>query len=223
MTLEYFRSLSPKEIWLLVEMFLIYFCTPMGVVLGIMPNWPIPFLVLTASIFAVALYSDKKFDHAQFWSTKRMGLFVLPMVARFVILSILMGLTVYAYMPEKFLELPRTRPTVWLMIIFAYPILSVYPQEIIYRAFFFHRYKAIFGKKNAMCLMSGLAFGFVHVVFGHWLSVALSFVGGLLFAQTYAKSRSLMLSSIEHALYGVFVFTIGLGTYFYHGGATAFK
>jgi membrane protease YdiL (CAAX protease family) len=45
----------------------------------------------------------------------------------------------------------------------------------------------------------------------------MTLVGGLLFAHTYWKTRSLLVSAIEHALYGCLLYTIGLGRFFYHG------
>jgi len=42
-------------------------------------------------------------------------------------------------------------------------------------------------------------------------------MGGVLIAKTYQDTESLIISSIEHALYGTFIFTIGLGKYFYYG------
>jgi hypothetical protein len=47
--------------------------------------------------------------------------------------------------------------------------------------------------------------------------VILTLLGGLMFAKTYEETGSLVLSGIEHALYGGFLFTIGLGKYFYYG------
>ncbi|HXB22539.1 MAG TPA: hypothetical protein VNV88_14225 [Candidatus Solibacter sp.] len=44
-----------------------------------------------------------------------------------------------------------------------------------------------------------------------------STIGGLLFALTYQQSGSLLLACIEHAIFGNFIFTIGLGQFFYHG------
>jgi membrane protease YdiL (CAAX protease family) len=98
-----------------------------------------------------------------------------------------------------------------------YPLVSVYPQELLYRAFFFHRYQPLFGSGWIMLLASACAFGFVHILFANWLAVGLCFVGGLLFAFTYQKSGSLLLTCIDHALFGNFIFTIGLGQFFYHG------
>jgi uncharacterized protein len=99
----------------------------------------------------------------------------------------------------------------------AYPVLSVYPQGILYRAFFFQRYAALFPGKWAMIVASAAAFAFLHIIFRNWLAVALTFAGGLLFAARYAETDSLFTSSFEHALYGCWLFTIGLGQYFYHG------
>jgi uncharacterized protein len=55
------------------------------------------------------------------------------------------------------------------------------------------------------------------VIFGNWIAVALCAIGGLLFAFTYQNSGSLLLTCIDHALFGNFLFTIGLGQFFYHG------
>jgi uncharacterized protein len=45
----------------------------------------------------------------------------------------------------------------------------------------------------------------------------LTFFGGILFAWRYVETGSLLTSSVEHALYGCWLFTVGLGVYFYHG------
>jgi uncharacterized protein len=47
--------------------------------------------------------------------------------------------------------------------------------------------------------------------------IAVSSLGGLLFSLTYQRSGSLLLTSIDHALFGNFIFTIGLGQFFHHG------
>jgi hypothetical protein len=46
--------------------------------------------------------------------------------------------------------------------------------------------------------------------------VLLTLAGGWLFARRYQRTRSLLAASVEHALYGVLAFTVGLGTLFYH-------
>lgn len=103
----------------------------------------------------------------------------------------------------------------WLLIMFAYPVFSVFPQELVYRAFFFERYRPLFGRGAGMVLASAAAFGFSHIVFHNYISVALTFAGGWLFATTYRRTSSLVFVSAEHALYGCAIFTIGYGQYFF--------
>jgi membrane protease YdiL (CAAX protease family) len=98
-----------------------------------------------------------------------------------------------------------------------YPILSVYPQGIVYRAFIFERYRELFGPSWAIVLASAVAFAYVHIVFRNPLAIGLTFLGGVLFAYRYLQTGSLFVSSFEHALYGCAIFTIGLGRSFYHG------
>jgi membrane protease YdiL (CAAX protease family) len=110
----------------------------------------------------------------------------------------------------------RSRPRLWLLIMIAYPVFSVYPQEIVYRAFFFHRYAAILPTQTSMVVASAAFFALGHVFFLRpWIAMSLTFAGGLLFSYHYAISRSLLLASIEHALFGQLIFTIGLGRFFY--------
>jgi membrane protease YdiL (CAAX protease family) len=92
------------------------------------------------------------------------------------------------------------------------------PQAITHRAFLFHRYRLLF-KGWPMVFASAVAFSYMHIVFNNPLALLLTFAGGILFAKTYEDTGSLAISSIEHALYGNFLFTIGLGKYLYLGAA----
>jgi membrane protease YdiL (CAAX protease family) len=112
--------------------------------------------------------------------------------------------------------LPRSQPVLWAIIMVAYPLLSAYPQELIFRGFLFHRYGRAFGPAGTI-VASAAAFGFAHVFFHNWFAVIASTVGGVLFALRYARSRSLLAATIEHGLYGVLLFTVGLGQFVYHG------
>jgi membrane protease YdiL (CAAX protease family) len=123
--------------------------------------------------------------------------------------------------PGSFLSFPRRAPDLWLTIMALYPILSVLPQEFMYRTFFFHRYGPLFGdwRWTAIVVNAGL-FGFGHIVFGNWVAVAGTFLVGLLLAYRYDSTRSLWAVWIEHSLYGCLVFTVGLGRYFFTGIST---
>lgn len=138
---------------------------------------------------------------------------------RFAILAPLLALAVALLDPAHFLDLPRHRPLLWALIMVLYPALSVVPQELIYRRFLFHRYAALLPGSRSRIAASAIAFGFAHVIFLNPWAVLLAGIGGALFASTYARTFSLRACSIEHALYGCLVFTIGLGRFFYTGAA----
>ena len=98
-----------------------------------------------------------------------------------------------------------------------YPILSVYPQELVFRAFLLHRYRPIFGDGALAVAASGIAFAFVHVVYANWLALLLSLPAGILLAVTYRRTRSLAACTLEHAAYGLIALTLGLGRFFFAG------
>jgi membrane protease YdiL (CAAX protease family) len=109
---------------------------------------------------------------------------------------------------------PRARPVVWAIVMVLYPI-SAWAQEIAYRPFFFHRYGALFRRPAARVAASGLLFGWGHIAVNNLLAIVLASAAGVLFAWTYERSRSTLLVTLEHALYGDFVFSVGLGSLFY--------
>lgn len=140
-----------------------------------------------------------------------------PILQRFALnAALLVGLTLWLK-PELFLGFVRQTPAFWALVMVLYPLLSVVAQEIIFRVYFFARYGALFTRPWALVAASALAFGFAHLLFQNWVAPLLCTVGGALFAVTYRRTGSLALVALEHALYGDFLFTLGLGRYFYHG------
>ena len=109
--------------------------------------------------------------------------------------------------------MPRTSLNDWLLLLVLYPLLSVLPQELIFRTYFFHRYKRIMPHKTVRIFTSAFVFALAHVVYANWVAVLLAFLGGLLFSYTYAQSRSTFVCVIEHSLWGLWMFTLGVGQY----------
>jgi len=99
----------------------------------------------------------------------------------------------------------------WLFILFFYSAFSVYPQELIYRTFFFQRYQILFKDYRLLILVNATIFSLAHIFFGNTLVMFLTFVGGIMFALTFYKTKSTLLVSIEHAIYGCWLFTVGMG------------
>jgi membrane protease YdiL (CAAX protease family) len=91
---------------------------------------------------------------------------------------------------------------------------------VIYRVFVMHRYRSLLpldGRKQewALICLSAFTFSFMHIVFRNPVAVVLTLIGGVIFARRQMRTRSLFVSSLEHALYGCFLFTVGLGDFFY--------
>lgn len=206
----------------LIEMVLLFLVLPgaywqareHGVKLPVIPS-----ILFVAGFVLVLLWKDGTFRFGQLWRAswhraegRRIGLWFGGSA-----LILLVGTATWE--PERLFDLPTERPQIWLLVMCFYPLLSVLPQELIFRVFFFHRYAQILPNPMARVLVSALAFGWVHIAFGHWVSVVLSTIGGLFFGLTYARTFSIRLVWIEHALYGCFLFTVGLGRYFYGGAA----
>jgi membrane protease YdiL (CAAX protease family) len=183
-----------------------------------LPGRPfLPLLWLAALAAAVALARDPAFraepPRGTRWSRRQWG----PMLLRFGAACAVLAALVLAWMPDAFLEFPRQRPRLWALVMVLYPVLSALPQGVLYRALFFHRYAGLFPSPRARLLAGAAAFSLGHLLFLSPWTLALSFIGGLCFAHTYLRTRSLALSTVEHALYGCAVFSLGLGRLFYHG------
>jgi hypothetical protein len=136
---------------------------------------------------------------------------ILPLFLLFAL--ILTGL-IHRYVPDDLFGFVRSHPKLWALLMVGYPLLSVYPQGIIYRAFFFERYRTVFPSLWLMIFMSAAAFAYVHIVFRNWFAVVLTIPGGVIFAIRYAHTGSLFISCFEHALYGCWLFTVGMGKWF---------
>lgn len=136
---------------------------------------------------------------------RRLPIFVLGGLLCLLLFQLLDG--------NKWFHLPRSATTNWLLLLLIYPLFSVWPQELIYRTFFFHRYKKIVPNKMHRMALSAIWFGFGHIIYGNVAAVLLAFIGGLLFAYTYATTRSTLACVVEHSIWGTWLFTVGLGQY----------
>lgn len=103
------------------------------------------------------------------------------------------------------------------VIVAGYGLISVLPQEIAFRGYAAWRLDRGGLAFGPQLLISALLFGWVHILFGSWLSVGLSFLAGLTFYRTYRKYQSLAAVWLEHSLFGIAIFAIGLDHLFYVG------
>ena len=130
---------------------------------------------------------------------------------RFILLIIFSTILMYFSDYEKLFIVVKTNPVFWLVVSIFYSILSVYPQEFLYRSFFFSRYEILFQNPYLLIALNALVFSFAHILFKNLFVLIITLVGGVIFAITFFRTRSLLLTSVEHALYGSWLFTVGMG------------
>ncbi|MBL0927046.1 MAG: CPBP family intramembrane metalloprotease [Phycisphaerales bacterium] len=205
------------------ELLLLFGAMPALIWFRWVPLPVIPAILLFAVLCLGLLLADRSFDRRLLWNGRGLWGKCRVGVLRFCVLAPLMAAALWLWRPGLLWSFVAARPGVWALVMVGYPIASVYGQEVIFRVFMFHRYAPIVPRRGAMVLLSGAAFGWAHVIFdgraGQWplLSVGLSAVGGWLFAETYARTRSCAACCVEHTLYGWAVWTLGLGVFFYAG------
>ncbi len=176
-----------------------------------------PVLWVMTGLVAVVLTRDPSFSWRRMWGAGAVRRALPGILLRFLPLAAgLLGLTAWLS-PDSLFLLVRERTGLWLMILCLYPLLSVLPQGIVFRSFFLHRYRGLIPDPRLRMGAAAAAFALAHIVFQNAVAIALTFLGGLMFLHTYRRCESGLAASLEHALYGCWVYTIGLGAYFYRG------
>ncbi len=200
--------------YLTLEYSLLFFAIPAIIAFG-PPRIPFFALLYSATaICALFLFLDRSFDRSQLWNKASLRAGLPGVLSLWAVGVVVLSLLIKFLAPHLWLAFPREKPLVWAGVMVLYPVLSVYAQNIIYRAFMFHRYKDVFGHSGwNMVWASAAAFCVAHVIFHNWLALTLTAIAGLVIAITYDRHRSVMLATIEHSLYGGVIFTIGLGQF----------
>ena len=195
----------------LIEFFIIFILVPIS--FAIPYDWrvkmAIGFFGFLYIIFILLRVEKNRFkispnlNWKKFWQT-----------TLFKFIGIAVITTIYMVFVDKdnLFSVVINKPKMWIIIIFVYSFLSVYPQELIYRTFFFQRYTRLFSSNNLFIFMNAVVFSLGHIFFKNPLVIVLTFFGGLIFALTYSKTKSTLLVSIEHAIYGCWLFTVGMGS-----------
>lgn len=204
------------KFFLVLEFIFLFLALPL-ILFFLSPIPVLPFLWIVALWCLFILKKETKISNEKFFSFKGIREVFKSMYLQFIGITAFLIILILFFMPDKIFLLVRENPIFWLVIMISYPILSVYPQELVYRVFFFYRYKEYFQNKNIFLLVNSFIFGYMHILFHNWIAVLLTFGGGFIFAKLYEKTNSLMILFIAHSLYGCMIFTIGLGEYFYTG------
>lgn len=194
---------------LLTEFFLLFILMPVSLVFDF-PIWIKGVLVFSGFVYivwmlrkiGVPLRSRKNVNWKLFW--KRTGI-------SFLGIAIITTCYIWYVDVDALFFVPKNNPLLFVIILLVYSLLSVWPQELIYRTFFVTRYESIFKSRTLLVFINAIVFSLAHLFFRNTLVLVLTFIGGLIFGLTYLKFRSTTLVTIEHALYGNWLFTVGMG------------
>jgi uncharacterized protein len=204
-----------KRLLVACEFLLVFLGLP--AVFALYPSrwWPLVVMWGVSIYGYLILRRQPGFRPRRFWGAPRMRTEARSILAVFLPAGGALAVAVYLLAPRLFLGLPRRFPLLWAAVMILYPVFSVLPQTLIYRPFFFHRYRVLFPSERALIVASAISFSWLHVVMRNPVAPLLTFPGGLLFAWRYTRTESLLAPACEHALYGCLVFTLGLGAYFF--------
>jgi len=206
-----------KKLFLWTELALLFILLPLVVGLTIHRLPWLLVLVLITVCAARWLFLRGNFSVSNFWHSGDRDVEQLQLkqvILRFLICALVVIALTTAFFPERLFVLPWKMPLEGGLVLATYALLSVYPQELIYRAFFLKRYQELFPSGQGLWLANSIVFAWLHVIYRNPLAIALTLVGGWFFTQTYARTRSMRLVCFEHMLYGGLVFSVGLGEFF---------
>jgi membrane protease YdiL (CAAX protease family) len=193
-----------------IELFLLFIAVPLSLLL------PYSFKIKGVTVLLAFIYllyilfakTDIKFNLKKGIDWKS---FIKTTAIKFAVVMMVTTTYVYLVDPAKLFCVPRTDMRMFVIILALYTFLSVWPQELIYRTFFFARYAQFFTNNKLLIFVNAIIFSLAHLFFQNTLVTVLTFIGGLLFAYTFSKTKSTTLVSIEHAIYGNWLFTVGMG------------
>lgn len=225
--------------WLAAELVVLFVMTPVaiallfalgvrpfqGVAFGVAadapgrawPQWDLTLLYVLGGLVLSALVYDRRFDNRNLWRASGLrAANLIPMAGSWALAGIvLMAAMGLRHGWEHVFWLGRAFGLGAFAFLFYYGLLLVYPQEIIFRAFFFHRYAPLLRSPVALIAASSAAFGWMHVIYLNATAIVLTLLGGVLMGITYHRTRSMLAVTVEHAVLGWFTFIVGFGPNFY--------
>lgn len=192
----------------LVEIFIIYLLVPCLIASFNLTKY---FLLILILMCAVVLISHplKKKDFSKKFDIKFFLFFSFFLLCLIAFVS---------FFDKKiiFFGFIKQAPIIWSVVLLIYPIFSVIPQEIIYRHFFFQRYKYLFNNENILIFLNSLLFAYGHIIFLNLEAIFMSFLGSVFFGYAYLR-QSLLMCIFLHIIAGQLIFLSGLGYYFLEG------
>lgn len=228
-----FRYSIPKRHILLIEFFTLYLLLPAIYVIfdldtlikEIFQNrWILLYhlhkVILLQIIFLYTLlvyaWKIKNYHYFKFNNFLNHWFYLKTIFKRLMIITVILFIYTYYFYPNfLFQAIKLNKFYVIILVLFFYPLISVIQQEFIYRIFFYERYNGFFSNKKEFYLTNSFLFMFVHIIYQNWFALFATFIGNFLFLSTFFRTKSFYFIFIEHSFYGLSIFFVGLGNFFY--------
>lgn len=206
------QALYKTKPYLILEFILFYVFFPF-IANRFLDGWfkIIPLFVI-ALFFLVLLVKDPDFDRKNL--TRFEKGYLGRSISRMIVITLLLIWFTWWIFPELFFEYPVENFNSYILTFFLYPVASVFPQEIIYRVYYLHRYQPLIPEKYLLFFSNAIIFGLTHFIYSNWVAPIATFLAGWIFMHNYYRTRSLLNVSIEHYYYGLIMFTVGFGYFF---------
>lgn len=200
-----------SSVYKLIEFFVAFIVVPISFVL----EYPVLLkMIIGVSGFLYILFVLLQVENNQFKIAKDLNWKLFWNQTLLKLLAIIILTTIYVWWFDKtnLFSAVLNKPLLWLVILFIYSVFSVYPQELIFRTFFFQRYEGLFKSKALFIFINAIVFSLAHLFFRNTLVLVLTLFGGILFGFTFYKTKSTLFVTIEHAIYGCWLYTVGMGS-----------
>lgn len=196
-----------------LEIIVLFIASPIILFLEIPIIFKVIFLFLGVVYIALISIFIEKFSKVNI-DKKENQSSLKNITIRFIIIALLTTLVLYFQNKEQLFNVLLNKPDLWVKFSGVYILFSVIPQELIYRTFFVKRYQKIIKNEVLFILINSILFSFAHIWFQSWTVLTFTFVGSLLFINTYLKTKSTLLVILEHSLYRVWLYTLDYGKVF---------
>ena len=203
----------PARLW--AEFAALYLAVPLAIAVALPPRRMFAALAAATVLGLVLLAATGTFR----WSELVRGWRRVPWGQALAVVAAVLATGVAlltTLRPEALWALPRHNPGLMLAIWALYPLLSALPQELVFRALFFHRYAPLLPRGQGALVLNAAVFAFAHLMYWSPVVLAMTFVGGWIFARAYVR-RGFPAAWMLHALAGNAIFAVGLGVWFYSG------
>lgn len=198
-----------------IEFVAFFVAIPLAIALFLPPRMLFPALLVFSVAGLALIWLTGEFDWRELvrgWTRidwlriAAFGLFVGA--AGFLV----MAATRPGFVPNTSSERLRFLVLLWAL----YPLLSALPQELIFRALYFHRYAPLMGSERAARLVNAAIFSLAHLMYWSLVVAVMTFVGGWIFAKLY-QEKGFPAAWVAHAIAGNMLFSVGMGAYFWSG------